>query len=64
MATDYWCAGRILTCVAEAVRKLRVKSVLLDGEGIVYNSKGMPDFSLLHGKQNDEAAQLIGEGGR
>jgi bifunctional non-homologous end joining protein LigD len=45
--------------IVEAVRKLRVKSVLLDGEGIVYNGKGMPDFRLLHGKQNDEAAQLI-----
>ena len=33
--------------------------MLLDGEGIVYNGKGMPDFRLLHGKQNDVAATLV-----
>jgi bifunctional non-homologous end joining protein LigD len=45
--------------IVEAVRRLRVKSVLLDGEGIVYNGKGMPDFRLLHDKQNDFAATMI-----
>ena len=45
--------------IVEAVRRLSVKSVLLDGEGIVYNGKGMPDFRLLHGKQNDLAATMI-----
>lgn len=45
--------------IVEAARKLKVRSVLLDGEGIVYNGKGMPDFQLLHGKQNDAAVSLI-----
>jgi ATP-dependent DNA ligase len=45
--------------IVEAARRLRVRSVLLDGEGIVYNGKGMPDFHLLHGKQNDAAATLV-----
>lgn len=45
--------------IVEAARKLRVRSALLDGEGIVYNGKGMPDFRLLHGKQNDAAVTLV-----
>jgi ATP-dependent DNA ligase len=32
----------------EAVRRLKVKSVLLDGEGIVYDQHGMPSFDLIH----------------
>jgi bifunctional non-homologous end joining protein LigD len=36
--------------IGEAARRLTVRSVLLDGEGILYNGKAMPDFRLLHGK--------------
>jgi ATP-dependent DNA ligase len=36
-----------------------VKSVLLDGEGIVYDPTGMPSFDLIHSKQYDREASLI-----
>jgi bifunctional non-homologous end joining protein LigD len=45
--------------IVEAVRKLKVKSVLLDGEGIVYDPQGMPKFDLIHSQQHDEAASLV-----
>ena len=45
--------------IVEAARRLKVRSALLDGEGIVYNGKGMPDFRLLPGKENDFAVSLI-----
>src|SRR5689334_19592790 len=34
--------------VVAAVSRLKVHSVLIDGEGIVYNKDGMPSFALLH----------------
>ena len=63
MATACWCGGRVADVrifsrigadfterfprIVEAARRPKVRSVLLDGECIVYNSKGMPDFGLL-----------------
>ena len=43
----------------EAVRRLKVKSVLLDGEGIVYDQHGMPSFDLIHSKQYDREVSLV-----
>jgi bifunctional non-homologous end joining protein LigD len=41
-----------------AVRRLKVRSVLLDGEGIVYDGKGMPCFALLHSREYDKEVSL------
>ena len=42
-----------------AVRALKVRSAVIDGEAIVY-SKGVPDFDFLHSRQYDDHACLIG----
>src|SRR5437868_4728522 len=34
-----------------AASRLRAMSVLIDGEGIVYDRNGMPDFNLIHSKE-------------
>jgi bifunctional non-homologous end joining protein LigD len=34
--------------IVEAVNRLNVTSVLIDGEGVVYDRYGMPDFALIH----------------
>jgi bifunctional non-homologous end joining protein LigD len=44
--------------IVTAVRRLKVRSVLLDGEGIVYNAKGMPSFDLLHSREYDKEVPL------
>ena len=36
-----------------------MKSVLLDGEGIVYDQHGMPSFDLIHSKQYDREVSLV-----
>jgi bifunctional non-homologous end joining protein LigD len=43
----------------EAVRRLKVKSVLLDGEGVVYGHTGLPDFALIHSKEYDREVSLV-----
>ena len=45
--------------IVEAVRRLKVRSVLIDGEGVVYNDKGMPSFNMIHSKQHDHAVSLV-----
>jgi len=40
--------------VVDAVRRLKGKSILLDGEGIICREDGLADFELLHSKANDE----------
>jgi bifunctional non-homologous end joining protein LigD len=45
--------------IVEAVRRMKVTSVLLDGEGIVYDAKGMPNFGLLRSKQYDNEVALV-----
>jgi len=45
--------------IVDAVRRLKVKSVLLDGEGIVYGHTGLPDFELIHSKQYDKEVSLV-----
>jgi ATP-dependent DNA ligase len=44
--------------VVAAVRSLKVRSVILDGEGIVYNHKGMPSFDLVHSREYDKEVSL------
>src|ERR1700704_5441341 len=38
--------------------RLKVSSVLLDGEGIVYDGNGMPSFALLHSREYDKEVSL------
>ena len=45
--------------IVEAVRTLKVKSVLLDGEGIVYGHTGLPDFAPIHSKEYDREVSLV-----
>jgi bifunctional non-homologous end joining protein LigD len=35
------------------------RSRLLDGEGIVYDQNGMPDFNLVHSKEYDREVSLV-----
>jgi ATP-dependent DNA ligase len=45
--------------LVEAARGLRATSALLDGEGIVYDQHGMPDFNLIHSKEYDREVSLV-----
>jgi bifunctional non-homologous end joining protein LigD len=45
--------------LVDAVRRLRATSALLDGEGIVYDQHGMPDFNLIHSKEYDREVSLV-----
>lgn len=40
------------------MHRLKVQSVLFDGEGIVYDSKGLPNFALLHSRDYDKEVSL------
>ena len=44
--------------IVEAVRKLKVRSVLIDGEGVVCDDAGVSDFHRLHSKLADEEVFL------
>jgi len=44
--------------IVHAARKLKATSFLLDGEGIVYDGKGMPNFALLHSREYDKEVLL------
>lgn len=44
--------------IVQAVRRLKATSVLIDGEGIVYDGKGMPSFALLHSHEYDKEVSL------
>lgn len=45
--------------IVAAVRELKVDSALIDGEGIVYDAKGMPSFDLIHSHEHDNEASLL-----
>jgi ATP-dependent DNA ligase len=45
--------------LVKAAQRLRATSALLDGEGIVYDQHGMPDFNLIHSKEYDREVSLI-----
>jgi bifunctional non-homologous end joining protein LigD len=40
--------------IVEGVRRLRVSSVLLDGEGVICNDNGLAICDRLHSKKNDD----------
>jgi ATP-dependent DNA ligase len=44
--------------IVQAARKMKATSFLLDGEGIVYDGKGMPSFDLLHSGDYDNEVSL------
>lgn len=45
--------------IVEAALRLRPKSFLIDGEGVVFDREGMPDFRLIHSKGRDQDVILI-----
>ncbi len=45
--------------IVAAVHRLKAKSALIDGEGIVYNKDGMPSFDLLHSHEYDKEVSLV-----
>jgi bifunctional non-homologous end joining protein LigD len=44
--------------IVQAARRLKVRSFLVDGEGVVYDKKGVPNFALLHSREYDKEASL------
>lgn len=42
----------------QAVRSLKVKSILLDGEAVICNKKGVADFDRLHSRVDNAEACL------
>jgi bifunctional non-homologous end joining protein LigD len=44
--------------IVQAARRMKAVSFLLDGEGIVYDGKGMPTFALLHSREYDKEVSL------
>src|SRR3954447_24131365 len=44
--------------IVGAARRLKARSILLDGECIVFDGKGMPNFALLHSRDYDREASL------
>jgi ATP-dependent DNA ligase len=45
--------------LVKAAQRLRATSAMLDGEGIVYDQHGMPDFNLIHSKEYDREVSLV-----
>jgi bifunctional non-homologous end joining protein LigD len=41
------------------MRRLSATSAMLDGEGIVYDYNGMPNFEYIHSKQYDREVALV-----
>jgi bifunctional non-homologous end joining protein LigD len=44
--------------LVQAAKKIKASSFLIDGEGIVYDKKGMPNFALLHSRDYDKEVSL------
>ena len=44
--------------IVDAVMKLKLRSVLLDGEGIICDDNGLAQFDLVHFKRNDAEVKL------
>jgi len=44
--------------LVQAAKKIKADSFLMDGEGIVYDRKGMPNFALLHSRDYDKEVSL------
>lgn len=45
--------------IVEAVRRLKATSVLIDGEGIVYDGAGMPNFDPLRSHNHGKEVSLV-----
>lgn len=45
--------------VVTAVRRLKARLLLIDGEGVVYDAMGMPSFALLHSRDFDREVSLL-----
>lgn len=45
--------------IVSAVQKLKANSLLIDGEGVVYDNNGMPSFDLLHSHEHDKEVSLV-----
>jgi bifunctional non-homologous end joining protein LigD len=45
--------------IVQAARKIKATSFLLDGKGIVYDRKDMPNFDLLHSRDYDKEAVFV-----
>jgi bifunctional non-homologous end joining protein LigD len=45
--------------IAEAARRLRATSFVLDGEGVILQADGMSDFDRLHSRRHDDQVQLL-----
>jgi ATP-dependent DNA ligase len=45
--------------IVEAVRGLKARSVVVDGEAVVCDASGIPSFDMLHSKGHDGAAVLF-----
>lgn len=44
--------------VVDAVQRLKVSSILLDGEGVVCDEQGLAVFDKLHSRANDDSVNL------
>jgi bifunctional non-homologous end joining protein LigD len=44
--------------VVHAAKKIKADTFLLDGEGVVYDKKGIPNFALLHSREYDNEVSL------
>jgi bifunctional non-homologous end joining protein LigD len=52
------CVTKRFSRILQAARRMKATSFLLDGEGIVYDRKGMPSFALLHSRDYDKEVSL------
>jgi bifunctional non-homologous end joining protein LigD len=44
--------------IVQAAKTIKASSFLLDGEGVVYDGKGMPRSALLHSREYDKEVSL------
>jgi bifunctional non-homologous end joining protein LigD len=45
--------------IVSAIRKVKATSLLIDGEGVVYDKDDTPSFALLHSREYDKEVSLI-----
>ena len=45
--------------IADAVRQLKISSIMLDGEGVVCDDRGLAVFDRLHSKAHDREVTLF-----
>ena len=54
-----WFQSHAAPRLVSAARSIKADSFLIDGEGIVYDGKGMPSFDLLHSHEYDREVSLL-----